>query len=275
VNGWTALHDAVSVGSLPVVKALLAHGADPKKPDVTGSTPISLARSKNLNDIVFSLTHVSAVIAAGKGDKATLQQLLDSSGVDVNHQDLDHGMTGETLLHRAAFVGNTEIVKELLLRGADMTLKNSVGWSPFDEAVYAGKADIVEELLQSKKINVDDRDISGATALHRAVIRGHKDIAARLVKLGVNVNNKARHDVTALHEAAATGNLDITKLLVEAGAKIDSPTSNGWTPLFEAANAGQETVIKYLLQKGASTKATDVNGKTPKDIARDNVKNLL
>ncbi|MCV5232064.1 ankyrin repeat domain-containing protein, partial [Escherichia coli] len=57
--------------------------------------------------------------------------LIDSGAVDVNMQ------TGESysLLHYAAGAGNLAMVKALLARGADPTLKSSIGTTPYQMAI--------------------------------------------------------------------------------------------------------------------------------------------
>ena len=63
--------------------------------------------------------------AAAAGDLATVRRIIDG-GFDVNY-DLGGG---STVLHMAASCGRTEIVKYLLAKGADPTIRDSLNRTP-------------------------------------------------------------------------------------------------------------------------------------------------
>ena len=50
------------------------------------------------------------------------------AGTDVNAKDEDE----TTPLHRAAYYGHKEIVVLLIAKGADVNVKNDVGYTPLD-----------------------------------------------------------------------------------------------------------------------------------------------
>ena len=50
------------------------------------------------------------------------------AGTDVNAKDEDEN----TPLHRAAYYGHKEIVVLLIAKGADVNVKNDVGYTPLD-----------------------------------------------------------------------------------------------------------------------------------------------
>ena len=50
------------------------------------------------------------------------------AGADVNAKDEDEN----TPLHRAAYYGHKEIVVLLIAKGADVNVKNDVGYTPLD-----------------------------------------------------------------------------------------------------------------------------------------------
>lgn len=72
------------------------------------------------------------VIAAEKGDIATLQQMIQD-GVDVNAQ----GANGETPLLRSIYAKNRASFKLLLDHGANPNVKTEYGWSVMEEAADA------------------------------------------------------------------------------------------------------------------------------------------
>jgi ankyrin repeat protein len=106
----TPLHRAASDGAARVARALLAHGAAVNDGAGEGWTPLHCA-------------------AAYRGGCAVAKALLDG-GANVNAP----GHHGETPLHCAVGWGNTDIVELLLVRGADVTLRDNDGQTVYDEA---------------------------------------------------------------------------------------------------------------------------------------------
>lgn len=80
--------------------------------------------------------------AAGRGDTAQVQQLLDQ-GIDVNARDGNNN----TALICAAGSGNTETVDLLLKRGADVNAIDDGGWTALIRAAFRGHAECVKLLL--------------------------------------------------------------------------------------------------------------------------------
>ncbi|MEO5335576.1 MAG: ankyrin repeat domain-containing protein [Magnetospirillum sp. WYHS-4] len=58
-DGGTALHWAVAGGSFDVVRLLVEAGADPRRTDSDGTTPLALARSKHRDTIAEFLEQIS------------------------------------------------------------------------------------------------------------------------------------------------------------------------------------------------------------------------
>ncbi|KAL0039455.1 hypothetical protein WJX79_008946 [Trebouxia sp. C0005] len=71
--------------------------------------------------------HMSAWLAANRGDKQELCRELDS-GADMEFRD----PMGRTALMEAAKHGHVDCVHELLCRGADPTARSAVGWTASD-----------------------------------------------------------------------------------------------------------------------------------------------
>lgn len=79
-------------------------------------------------------------LAAGEGRLNAVQYLLDQ-GAEVNARE--HG--GRTALTEAAFAGSNPVIKELILRGADVNTISDAG-TPLDVAMRANHSATVDLL---------------------------------------------------------------------------------------------------------------------------------
>ena len=122
---------------------------------------------------------------------------------------------GHTPLMQAALDGNTERVKELIHRGAD----------------------------------INQRDDNGRTALMFAVINMHYETMKVLLEYGADVNVKSNEGGTALMGAALAGDLRMVQALLDKGADVHArlfETSESAVTL--AARHGHAEIARLLSQ---------------------------
>jgi ankyrin repeat protein len=229
-------------------------------------------------------------------------------GSDVNSFDPQ----GRSLLYLAIFSGRMENVKFLLLRRANVNLKNQDGTTPMGAAVLRGSVPIMQYLMERGASTVGKVEGSGESYLQYAVKRGLTDIAQILLDKGADVNERyptgesllqvavasgnemlayqlmlkgadvdaaASDGITSLHEAAAKGYLNMAKLLLQRKANVNAVTRKNWTPLHHAARFGQYDMVRLLLSRGADPTMRNSDGKSPLGLARQlqhvNVSELL
>lgn len=109
--GLTALHAAAQQGNEDIIDVLLRSGADSCWPDEEGVT--------------------SLIMASEEGHLGVVRQLLEHMG----GRGLDHRTThGATALYYACDRGRAEVVRELLLAGADYTIADLAGQTPRQRA---------------------------------------------------------------------------------------------------------------------------------------------
>jgi cytohesin len=83
----------------------------------------------------------------------------------------------QTDLHKAAYEGDAERVKELLKKGANPNTKDKKGRTPLHEAAQWGRLDVVELLLvRGADPTVKDKD--GRTPLDLARAEGHRKVVS-------------------------------------------------------------------------------------------------
>ena len=185
-EGQTPLHLAVINGHVEVMRLLLAEGADPSVQDANGRTILhEMARSRELATVkellqieaVRSLLnvlntqgHTPLHLAVINGHVKVMRLLL-AEGADPTVRDLG----GRTVLHWAAWFGESATVTELLLIEAVRGLLDAKMTAPFDvipSLFWKGSARPLYE--------------PHGTALHVAVAARHKSIAQELLNAGAD-----------------------------------------------------------------------------------------
>ncbi|TMQ09623.1 MAG: ankyrin repeat domain-containing protein [Deltaproteobacteria bacterium] len=152
---------------------------------------------------------------AAVGDAGALARLLtgDATLLTRVHK------SGWTLLHFAAFAGNTEAVRVLLDRGAGL-----------------------EKRAENKFEN---------TPLLVALLTGDRATVQLLLDRGANLAARYEGGTTALHLAAELGRADLVKLLLDHGAAVNARTDDGGTPLAIAVKHSRAAAAELLRSRGA------------------------
>eukprot|EP01087_Luapelamoeba_hula_P009331 TRINITY_DN2404_c0_g2_i1.p1 TRINITY_DN2404_c0_g2~~TRINITY_DN2404_c0_g2_i1.p1 ORF type:complete len:396 (+),score=69.76 TRINITY_DN2404_c0_g2_i1:80-1267(+) len=156
-NKRTALHIAAYKGYRPIVKLLLANGANVDAEDRWKQTPIDSALAKDHTEIASYLRSVKARAkaremanwaqkintAAARNDMAELKRLLARPGATANCQDRE----GRTPLHKAVNKGHLEVVTYLLKKQhVDVNVIDNQKHTPLDQAIVRKNEQIVELL---------------------------------------------------------------------------------------------------------------------------------
>lgn len=120
-----------------------------------------------------------------------------------------------TPLMRAAKEGRLEIVEELILLGADISVTNIDGCNALWLACYNGDHAIIQSLITAG-IDIDRQNGNGASALMYVSSNGKPDLVNLLLAKGANPSLKNFDDFTALDLAAS---VDCLRLLRQSAAR--------------------------------------------------------
>jgi ankyrin repeat protein len=219
-DGWTALMSAADKGHLEIVKLLVAHGAK--------------------IDARYYNSATALMWAAGSGHAAVVKFLIDN-GADINSQEQGGSWIGalggcdDTLVGRcwyhtsmrtplifATQSGHVEVVKLLLEKGADFSLRDAKGMTALMHAAHYDNFDIVKLLLASRAdVNVSAENGRTALMLALAPLRSENPVnmVRALLRHGADVNASDRNGRTALSMAQDSGLTELVQLLKERGAK--------------------------------------------------------
>jgi ankyrin repeat protein len=166
---------------------------------------------------------------------------------------------------KAAKFDNVSEVNLLLKRGLNPNTVDANGNPMLILAIRDKSNNVIDVLLNDKRIDVDLSNKSGETPLMMASIEGNLPLVKNLV-----LSHKAQLDHigwTPLHYACAKGHLEVAQFLVANGAIVDSLSVGNTTPLMMAVQSGNEQLVKFLLDKGADLQLKNANGLTAIDIA--------
>jgi ankyrin repeat protein len=220
------------------------------------------------------------------GRPETVRALLNhSANVDARDR------YNQTPLHLAASIGFTEIVIDLLNKGADVNATanyddDSNGTLPSITALHLaaknGHAEIVRALL-NRSANVDARNKYNQTALHLAALTGCTEIVIDLLNKGADVNATANYDddpegtlpsITALHFAAKNGHAETVRALLSYGADASAQDRFGYTLLHAAVKKNRIDVVRLIISKISHNNAVlsikNTANETALDIAKYN-----
>ncbi|XP_044919456.1 ankyrin repeat domain-containing protein 65 isoform X3 [Mustela putorius furo] len=130
------------------------------------------------------------------------------------------------------------------------------------QAVWWGHLGLATKLLR-QGASVEERDHTGRTPLHLAVLRGHVPLVHLLLRRGAAVAAADRAGRTPLHEAAWHGHSRVAELLLRRGAPAAARSGAGLTPLHWAAALGRTLLAGRLLDaSGPGPAAADARGWT-------------
>ena len=112
------------------------------------------------------------------------------------------------------------------------------------------------------RVDVNQAQVDGMTALHWAVYHDDLETAKLLVDAKADVKAANRYGVTPLSLACTNGNEAMVKLLLDAGADPNARLRGDETPLMTAARTGKVGPVRALLARGADVNAKERRGQT-------------
>ncbi|XP_042567700.1 ankyrin repeat domain-containing protein 29 isoform X2 [Cyprinus carpio] len=206
-DGGTALSAACQYGHSKVVETLLKNGANVHDQLNDGATALFLASQEGHVTIIRQLLSTGAKVNQPREVCCIIMAYALWFGfgsllcIFVLHVVIVFfgGVDGTAPLWMAAQMGHSEVVKVLLLRGADRDADRKDGSTALFKAAHKGHCNVIEELLKfSPSLGLLK---NGSTALHAAVMGGNPKTVELLLKANAdpalpNKNNELPEDLT-------------------------------------------------------------------------------
>ncbi|XP_072101880.1 NF-kappa-B inhibitor epsilon-like [Mobula birostris] len=194
----------------------------------------------------------------------------------------------QTPLHLAIYTQQANVVRQLVLKGADAGLQDRNGNTALHLACQYGLEGCLRALTQpasAKELalvgcntadvlatqNLERHNWQGLTCLHVAVLCRREEIVQQLLETGAKINTQdATSGRTALHLAVELGEAGLVRRLLRAGGDVDAPMYNGCTPLHLAVGRLDAPLAAALYQAGADPLRPNLEQETPLDLANSN-----
>ncbi len=165
--------------------------------------------------------------------KAEINTSLTANG-NANAKDV----CGKTLVHRAAWIGDTEKLRVCKRAGID--------------------------------IDIEAKDVFDNTPLHCAADRGRTETFKYLVEeAGADVEAETTGGDKVIHIAIFPENIEMVECLAKAKADLNAKDGFGQTPLHKAISFQCTKMVECLIKVRANINATDSKGRTPRDLVND------
>jgi ankyrin repeat protein len=216
------LFSAIETGDADKVRALVA--ADPSlasERDEEGVSALMRARYRSDGSVVEALlvtgSELDVFEASALGDIGRLSALLADDPYLADARSSD----GFTVLHLAAFFGESEAARLLIARGAEVDPRGS-GWMT-------------------------------GTPLHSAASSRHTDIAVLLLEAGADPDARQSGGWTPIHSAALNRDAPLVEELLQRGADPSATNDDGRSVLDLAEDGGDPDVIARIEEALATT----------------------
>uniref|UniRef100_A0A6Q2Z324 Euchromatic histone-lysine N-methyltransferase 2 n=1 Tax=Esox lucius TaxID=8010 RepID=A0A6Q2Z324_ESOLU len=244
-NRRSALHAAAQRGLLEVCYMLVQAGAKLDVQDKSMRTPLLEAIVNNHVDVTKYLVQSGACV-----------------------YQTEDGYTG---LHHASKLGNLEIVTLLLETGqVDINAQDSGGWTPIIWAAEHKHIQVIRALLnRGADVTLKDKEMN--VCLHWASFAGCAEIAEMVLNAGCPLSSVNMHGDTPLHIAAREGFFECVTLFLSRGADIDIMNREGDTPLSLARSDSPVWVslqINRKLRRGIANRILRTEKIISSDVAQ-------
>lgn len=192
---------------------------------------------------------------------------LENEHFDLAKAMIDYGaevdirnQLGWTPLIWASIKGRFKAVQFLLEHGANVHICNNDGWNAVTGAYFKKRMNVVEVLLENGAVFSEKY---AEAALLSAYEGGHLSAYMYLIKkMNTNPNVADENNITLLAKAVDRGDWAIVKLLIEQGADVNVVNKEGLPLVAVLAANGHKQLIDLFVQNGADINLPSSGGVT-------------
>uniref|UniRef100_A0A182TLS6 RING-type E3 ubiquitin transferase n=1 Tax=Anopheles melas TaxID=34690 RepID=A0A182TLS6_9DIPT len=209
-----------------------------------------LSNQRNQEHHMAPLAGLTGGTAADKLVREAAQGNLDyvQSQLSMTPEAVNYVSGGKTCLQVAAHQGHVELVKYLILMGANVNVVDKEGDSTLHYAAFGNQPEVMRVLLQHNA-SIDELNSSHCSALHISAHKKPPHCVKVLLEFGANVNMQDAYGDTALHDAIGKENTEVVELLCSCPT-LDLTIRNhrGFNALHHASLKGNVHAARHIIR---------------------------
>jgi len=284
-NSIAEICDAAARGDLEALQGIRDEGVDMSAGDYDKRTPLHLAASEGLIDVVKYLIEECNVDPspvdrwggtplddAVRGGNGVVEQFLRTKGATTGKAQVKEPDTVADLIDAAAKADKATIENLVRNNGVDVNAGDYDKRTAIHLAASEGNLAIVEFLVDEMHASVNPVDRWGGTPLDDAVRSRHKAVATYLTAKGgytakkLLTDSKINDQSMNMCDAASQGNVMAIRVLMAQGVDVNQGDYDQRTALHLAASEGMLEMVKVLVKEAkADVNVVDRWGGTPLD----------
>ena len=188
-----------------------------------------------------------------------LEEGLRDEMIDINHKDEN----GDTFLIKCIKVSKTPSAIWLITHNVDLTIQNSNGKTALFFAIEKRNREVIKKVLDSKVIDLEQRDIEGRTILQNIVMLGHNEMAKVLINHGANTNNLDNKNRNLLYDALSYGDQGFIQYLLNLqDLELNLLDEDGNSIMHHIEVLKDDDIAKKLLIAGVDPTIKNADGES-------------
>ncbi|TGZ84357.1 ankyrin [Ascodesmis nigricans] len=240
----TLHHSAIQFPHLRLLRSLPR--LPPVKDSATGFTPLHTAAVLNsvpaLEILLARWAEYLPLEEACNNGFTALETAASNGSADAVGFLLSAGATPGRAAEFAAIAGKVEVLRALMAAGHKVSGEVGVA------AATAGQT----EVLRMKEVKINGRDGFGTTVLIAGAKMGMREAVEVALERGARIENCDAYGWTALHWAVFAGMKEVVEVLVERGADVGAKTDDGlgcgelaeWWEAWEKEKKKKRTLVQ-------------------------------
>ena len=212
---------------------------------------LNILRAKLISEQMDCTKFLQNAIANGNADMNLIKMLMK---IGANPNALCSGSDNRynSILHMMVYKHNENAIKTLLqIPEIDIYPRDESGSkiSLYLYSVSRGYENITRMLLDTGKVEINERNNDGETALMLAIKGGYVNIIRMLLCVpGIDVNGKYKDgDTPLLHYISKNSDIAIVKMFLDNGADINQLGQDNNSPLMKALKVKREDLAELIL----------------------------
>lgn len=258
-RGYTAVLLALAYQNIPLIKEIMKYKPDLKFKDNQGLDANYYANYYNIDlSNLITPEFKNLKIAIQNNNLREVESLLDKLKY-INETDSNENTI---LMYAVSISNNLEIVKAILKKNPELSIKNTNLKTALDIAKASKKTDMIKLLDDYKLVSLKPRLLKPISSFNPQV----KPVKKVIIQ---PIKEEASKELSALINAVVKDDQTRVQSLLDIVKDINEYDSNGWTVLMHSVVDDEHIEItKAILKKNPDLSIKNLDEETALDIAK-------